>query len=119
MPVPGMTGVPNRVPPLPAVTCGAPSLPMVTLVTPFLPMFNRSPLPRLMLLRILNPIVFFPLEVHTVVQRFFVILYDLYVHVEHLRNEVAISFVHLFDYRVFRRVDEPERGFASSSSLCF
>ena len=77
MPVPWMTGVPNCVPPLPTVTCGAPRLPMVTLVTPLLPRFNRSPLPRLILLRILNPIDFFPLEGHTIVQQFFAIFYDM------------------------------------------
>lgn len=65
MPVPGIIGVPNRVPPLPTVTCGAPRLPMVTLVTPLLPRFNRNPLPRLMLLRILNPMVLFLLYAAT------------------------------------------------------
>lgn len=40
-------------------------LPMVTLVTPLLPRFNRNPLPRLMLLRILNPMVLFLLYAAT------------------------------------------------------
>ena len=56
---------------------------------------------------------------HTVVQQFFVIFYDLYGHVERLRDEIAVSLVHLFGYRVFGRVDESERGFASGSSLSF
>lgn len=69
--------MPNCVPPLPTVKCGAPRLPIVTLVTPLLPRFNRSPLPRLILLRILNSIDFFPLEGQTIVQQFFVIFYDM------------------------------------------
>ena len=58
MPVPGTTGVPNLVPRLPVVMCGAPRFPNVTLVIPLLPRFTRNPLPKLMLLRILKPMIF-------------------------------------------------------------
>lgn len=44
------------------------------------------------------------LPLRGLVQQFFVILYDLYGHVERLRDEIAVPFVHLFDYYVFGRV---------------